>query len=84
MRKYDVDYVLGLEYKEAVDLIKYALDQDLEDRLFQMWNMERLHHEEPISFNDYKDLYVKKEITTKSTSELKAELDEIENSFRKE
>lgn len=45
-----IDYILNLELKEALEIIKIAIDEENEEKIFKRW----LQYQDQMSFNEFK------------------------------
>lgn len=52
----NIDYILKLEFQEALELVKKAYEKDFEARLWEKWLVDYRNMDEKtfISFEDYK------------------------------
>ena len=83
LRKYDINYVLNLDFEEGNELIIKAYEKEIEDRLWDRWLVDYrgMTKDTFISFDDYKSKIigvVTQDITTESKEDLLKMADEIE------
>ena len=57
LRKYDINYILNLEFEEGYEIISKALEKEVEEKLWDRWLIDyrNMTKDSFISFEDYKN-----------------------------
>ena len=85
-RYHNIEFVLQTDVETGLALIQQAKEKDKEERIFQQWVAQlplMAYTGEFTSFADYKDRVTGANIDLRSTTEIMAELDEVEKSLQK-
>ena len=82
-RYHNIEYIMKLDIETALRLIKKAEEKEKENRYFMQWVVQLPHmgKENFISFDAYVDRLTGRNIDRRSTSEIMAEIEEIEKLF---
>ena len=83
-RYHNIDYVLQLDLDLGIALIETAIEKDRDDRLHRQWTAQlpvMAFTGEVMSFSEYKDMAMGKNIDFRPTAVIEQELDEIEAMF---
>lgn len=83
-RYHDITYIFSLDLETGLELILKAKQEERDRRIFEQWVAQlpfMAFVEQPMSFEDYRDMVTGANIDTRPTSEILAELDEIEKEF---
>ena len=86
LRRYsDINYIMAMPAAEFIEFYELAKDKEREERIFTQWvqQMPYMSQDNFVSFADYKDRVTGKNIDTRSTAEMLADIDEIEKKFAK-
>lgn len=72
----NIDYILRMPFRAGASLLKRAKAQDKEDRLFMQWCawLPYMNDDRPKTFEEYADLCTGRNIDTRPTSDILAEL----------
>ena len=70
-RKYDIYYILNLEFEEGLMLIDSAFRKELEEALWERWlvDYKNMTKDTFISFEDYKSKFMQPKILIKESKE---------------
>ncbi|WP_419867585.1 hypothetical protein [Clostridium perfringens] len=89
-RYYNIEYILDLEITEGIEFINKAYEKELEDKVWEKWLIDYRYMSKDnfISFEEYKEHIISKNINVESTlskEEILKEVEEIERkiSFKK-
>lgn len=82
-RYHDAEIIMNLSVQDFTRFIKIAKDKEKEERCFMQWVVQLpfMTKDSFTSFEQYKDNINGKNIETRSTDTVLAELDEIERQF---
>lgn len=83
-RYHDLNYVLGLPLETGLALITRAIEAEREERIHLQWAVQlplMSISGTVLSFSEYRDRVTGANIDLRPTSEILAELEEVEKSF---
>lgn len=70
LRKYNIDYILRLDFEEGFDFIKKAFEKDRDERLWEIWliNYKSMNKDTFINFEDFKKKVIGVNVIQDTTS----------------